>query len=163
MNSDGPEKNFSIAFAGESRNAARAEVFAQKAQREDQPVPAHLLRAVAESRRVHAGRLLMLLRGKIGTTWAEVAEQFVAESREALDLYGRLINDPASSAMAKKTFEQFRGVEARNLAAFAEAARGQAAGREYWVCQVCGHLAEQPPVEACPVCGAIPTKFERVE
>ncbi|MBW1678220.1 MAG: rubrerythrin family protein [Deltaproteobacteria bacterium] len=33
---------------------------------------------------------------------------------------------------------------------------------DYYVCQVCGYISEDEPLEKCPVCGAEKEKFKHV-
>jgi rubrerythrin len=61
-------KNLEKLFAKESAAAARAEIFALKAEKEGLSHFCALFRAVNESKSVHARRFLRLIRGTIGST-----------------------------------------------------------------------------------------------
>ncbi len=165
MNDQGPrcEHSLGYAFAVESKAAARALAFAQKAEQEGRTHLARLFRAVAESESVHARRYLLLMRGKIGTT-ADNQEAFCREVQEHARVYPRLIEQARAGGAraAAGALEQALAVRERNLELHRQAGeRGTDQGAlDYYVCQVCGYMHEHEPPERCPVCGAVPEKFK---
>jgi rubrerythrin len=160
------EKNLAYAFAAESKASARNSAFAQKAQQEGYAQIGRLFRAVAEAESVHARRYLMLLRGKIGTTEANLETAFQNEIRANVEEYPKLIQ--AASEEGEKgaltAFSQARDVETRHADLYKQAMNGLLSDRitEYYVCQVCGYVAEDQVPEKCPVCGAAPEKFKKI-
>jgi len=87
------EQNLAVAFAAESKAAARNAAFAQKAEVEGYSQIARLFRAVSDAESVHARRYLMLMRGKIGSTEENLKAAFENEIRANAEEYPKLIKD----------------------------------------------------------------------
>ncbi|ADK84759.1 rubrerythrin [Desulfarculus baarsii DSM 2075] len=153
-----PLAELAQAFVLISQAATRARAFAQKAAQDGHEADARLLEALAASQETQAGRLRLLLRGKIGPAEQNKAEAF----GPALE---RLMAD--LSALATAAQDDGQAVAARaltNCRQVAEALRALArhpavTGQAYQVCQVCGFVQPDAPPERCPVCGAVPGKF----
>ncbi len=160
------EHNLAIAFAAESKAAARNAAFAQKADAEGFPQIARLFRAVSDAESVHARRYLMLMRGKIGSTEENLKAAFESEIKANVEEYPKLIKDAVEEEMkaVEKAFSQSRDVEDRHAELYKKAMNDMISEREtvYFVCQVCGYIAEDSPPENCPVCGAVKGKFKKV-
>ena len=160
------EKNLAYAFAGESKAAVRNKAFAQKAEKEGYSQIARLFRAVSDAESVHARRYLNLIRGKIGSTEANLEAAFQNEIRANVEEYAVLIKDAAEEAhkVALTAFTQSRDVEAGHAELYKNAMNDMLMDREvdYYVCQVCGYVCEDAPPEKCPICGAIQEKFNLV-
>jgi rubrerythrin len=164
--SEKTEKNLAYAFAAESKASARNAAFAQKAQHEGYARIGRLFRAVSEAESVHAQRYLRLMRGKIGSTEENLEAAFHSEIRANVDEYPKLIRDATAegNGPAEKAFTQSRDVESRHAELYKKAMNDMLAERDtvYYVCQVCGHIAEDEPPENCPVCGAVKGKFKEI-
>jgi rubrerythrin len=160
------DKNLAYAFAGESKAAARNSAFAQKAEHDGFPQIARLFRAISEAESVHARRLIMLLRGKIGSTEDNLKAAFENELKAKSHEYPRLIQEAVEEGIgaAEKVFSQSRDVEGRHSELYKDAMNDMLADRqtEYYVCQVCGYVEEDQPPEKCPVCGAVKGKFKKI-
>jgi rubrerythrin len=65
---------------------------------------------------------------------------------------------------AALVFSQARGVEAEHAELYKKALNHLIAqrGTQYYVCTVCGHIADGILPEKCPICGAPGSKFESV-
>ncbi|MBW1735626.1 MAG: rubrerythrin family protein [Deltaproteobacteria bacterium] len=139
------ENNLAYAFAAESKAAIRNEAFARKADAEGYSQIARLFRAVSEAEAVHARRYLLLVRGKIGSTEENLETAFQNEINANVEEYPKLIRDASDE-----------GKKAMN---------DMLADREtdYYVCQVCGYVAEDNPPDNCPICGAVKGKFKPVK
>lgn len=150
------------AYAQISRGVARKEVFAAKAEQDGRPELAALLRAAAKGQEVQAHRLLMLLRGRVADSEANAREAFVeepAELGEELEALERAAGEAGDSAGAG-ALGQVRVNLARHQSLYEALGRGEAPAR-YAVCQVCGYVhPDAPPAEGCPVCGAVPARFD---
>ncbi|MBW1951357.1 MAG: rubrerythrin family protein, partial [Deltaproteobacteria bacterium] len=151
------EKNLAIAFAAESKAAARNLAFGQKAQHDGYEQIARLFRAVADAESVHAQRYLRLMRGKIGSTEENLETAFHNEIRANVDEYPNLIKEATEEGVSavEKAFSQSRDVESRHAELYKKAMNDMLAEREtiYHVCQVCGYIAEDEAPENCPICG----------
>lgn len=160
------DKNLAYAFAGESKAYARNSAFAQRAEEEGYPQIARLFRAVAEAESVHSTRYLKLMRGRIGSTEENLEAAFQNEIRANVEEYPRLIKDANAEGMeaAEKAFSQARDVESMHAELYKKAMNDMLSERqtEYYVCQVCGYVAEDEPPENCPVCGAGRAEFKNV-
>lgn len=156
---DQTQLDIALAFALESRAAARSQAFALKAAQENRGPEARLFRALSASQSVAARRWLMLLRGKIGDTGQNLQEAFQEEMPWKLECYAqwqaRTAGGPA------KAFEQAGEIARRQE----ELYHGHSPSEEtpYQVCAVCGCPALGPVTERCPVCGALPEKFQAVD
>jgi rubrerythrin len=66
---------------------------------------------------------------------------------------------------AALVFSQARDVEAEHAELYRRALNDLIAQRstEYYVCTVCGHVAERESPDRCPICGAPKSRFERVD
>ena len=160
------EKNLARAFTGESKAYARNSAFAQKADQEGYPQIARLFRAVAEAEAVHSRRYLVLMRGKIGSTEENLEAAFQNEIKANVDEYPGLIKDASEEGAeaAEKAFSQARDVESMHADLYKKAMNDMLSERqtEYYVCQVCGYVAENEPPANCPVCGAGKAEFKNV-
>jgi len=160
------EKNLSYAFGAESKAAARNAVFAKKAEMDGYTQIARLFRAVSDAESVHSKKFLMLMRGKIGSTEENLQAAFENEIKANAEEYPKLIKEAAEDGheAALKAFSHARDVESRHAELYKKAINDMIAEREteYYVCQVCGYIAEDELPDRCPVCGAIKKKFRSV-
>ena len=158
------DKNLAYAFGAESKAAVRNAVFAKKAEAEGYIQAARLFRAVADAESVHSRRFLILMRGKIGSTEENLATAFENEIKANAEEYPKLIKEAADEGQdsALKAFSYARDVESRHAELYKKAINDMIADREtvYYVCQVCGYIAEDEAPERCPVCEAIKERFK---
>jgi len=84
-----------------------------------------------------------------------------------VDEYPKLIQDASEEdkAHAMNAFSQSRDVESRHADLYKKAMNDMLADREtvYYVCQVCGYINEDEAPLNCPICGAVKTKFKKVD
>ena len=165
--SEKTQKNLAYAFAAESKAAARNNAFAAKADQEGYSQIARLFRAVSEAESVHARRYITLLRGKIGSTEENLEAAFQNEIKANVDEYPTLIKDASEEEqkVAMTAFTQSRDVESTHADLYKKAMNDMLAERDtkYFVCQVCGYIAEDQAPEKCPVCGAVQSKFKKMD
>ena len=161
------EKNLGKAFAAESKASLRNSAFALKAQKDEYMNAAKLFRAVADSESVHANRFLLLMRGKIGSTEENLKSAFENEIKANADEYPQLIKDAeeegANSAVMKALI-QTRDVEERHARLYKSMINDMIEDKttDYYVCQICGYIAENKIPENCPVCGAVSSRFKAI-
>ena len=164
--SDKTEKSLALAFAAESKAAARNATFAKKAEMDGYPQIARLFRAVAEAESVHARRYLMLMLGKIGSTEENLETAFQNEIKANVEEYPKLIKTAAEEGKksALNAFSQARDVESLHADLYKKAINDMVAEREtgYYVCQVCGFVSEDDAPDKCPICGAVKEKFKNM-
>jgi len=161
------QKNLAYAFAAESKASIRNDAFARKAEAEGFGSIARLFRAVSEAESVHARRYLLLMRGKVGSTEENLQSAFQSEIKANVDEYPSLIKEATEEGeeAALKAFSHARDVEDRHAELYKKAMNNVLAEREtvYYVCQVCGYVAEDEAPQNCPVCGAVKGKFKKIE
>jgi len=161
------QRNLAYAFAAESKASVRNDAFARKAEAEGFAGIARLFRAVSEAESVHARRYLMLMRGKIGSTEENLKTAFESEIKANVDEYPTLIKEATDDGeeAALKAFSHARDVEDRHAELYKKAMNDMLAEREtiYYVCQVCGYVAENEAPQNCPVCGAVKGKFKKID
>jgi len=154
-------------FAEESKGASRAEAFALQAEKDGRSAMALLFRAIANAQGVRARRFGHLMRGKIGTTDENLAEAVeTAAKREGS--YGAMVQDiraEGPSEAVRKGFIQSRKTveEMKTLLQQASEGKGPAEDVACFICQICGHIQFDSIPEHCPICGAVPGRFQRVE
>ncbi|MCJ7425496.1 rubrerythrin family protein, partial [Candidatus Bathyarchaeota archaeon] len=68
-------------------------------------------------------------------------------------------------AAVSVVFSQIRDVEAFHANLYKRALNNLIAQRstKYYVCTVCGYVAEREPPENCPVCNAPKSSFEKID
>ena len=66
---------------------------------------------------------------------------------------------------AERAFSQSKDVESGHASLYKRAMNDMLADRQtdYYVCQVCGYIAEDEAPERCPVCNSVKGKFKKVE
>ena len=154
------------AFSGEAKAALRLKVYAERAEEEGYPQIAKLFRVIARSEEIHGARALRLLK-KTKTTEENLAESFESERGVAEVAYAEFVRlaEAEGDRAAALHFSQSRDVEEGHANLYKEAMNHLLAEREttYYVCLVCGYVADGIRPETCPVCGAKGKMFKKVE
>lgn len=157
--------NVHTAFVEEAKAYQRLLMFAKKAEVEELPQIAHLFRAVAAAESVHSRRHFAMLES-VADTQANLERAFQSETTVNGVHYPRMLQEAEedNEETAALVFSQARDVEERHANLYKKALNHLIAQRttEYYVCTVCGYIAEREPPENCPICGAAKTKFEGV-
>ena len=154
------EKEIALAFATESIYAARNRLYAQIAKKAGEVGLAGLLAAVAMSEEIHAKRILMHLRGKVGDLDSHLQTLIRKINADHASEYAELATKLAAAdkETASEAFTQFAAV-ARNHSDHLDTIQKQTT-TSYHVCQVCGYIEAGEPPERCPVCNAVRKKFK---
>ena len=157
--------NVHTAFVGEAKAYQRLLMFAKRAEEEDLPQIAHLFRAVAAAEGVHSRRHFALLES-VSDTQTNLESAFQSENVVNGVHYVKMLQEAEQDGeeAAVLVFSQARDVESEHANLYKRALNDLIAQRstEYYVCTVCGHIAERQPPETCPICGAARSKFEKV-
>ena len=162
------QSNVYEAFVGEAKAHHRLLAFARKADEEGYAQVARLFRAVAAAEGVHAERHLRLM-GEAVVKSTEENLQFSFESETTVNqvYYPRFIQEAEEEEerAAALTFSQARDVEEGHAALYKRAlgAMLRDESHDYYVCEICGYVAEREPPDRCPVCGAKREQFRLVE
>jgi rubrerythrin len=150
------------AFAGESKAALRLKVYAQKAEDEGYKQMARLFRVISFSEEIHGARALRVLR-EIKGTEENLAASFESEKKVAEVAYDQFVKlaEEAGNKEAVLHFSQSKDVEETHAKLYKEAMAHFMEEREttYYVCKVCGYVADGVLPDECPVCGAKKEQF----
>jgi rubrerythrin len=157
--------NVHTAFVGEAKANQRLQMYAKKAEQEDLPQIAHLFRAVAAAEGVHARRHFALLEA-VADTQTNLEQAFQSETTVNGVHYPQMLREAEedNEETAALIFSQARDVEAEHANLYKKALNNLIAQRQtqYYICTICGHIAEHEPPETCPICGAPKEKFENI-
>jgi rubrerythrin len=160
-------KNLYTAFVGEAKAYHRLLAFARKAEEEGYDQIAKLFRAIASAEGVHTERHLRLLgEAVVKSTDENLQSSFDRETTVNQVYYPQFIREAAEEGekAAALTFSQARDVEEGHAALYKHAlgAMLRDETHDYYVCQVCGYVAEFEAPDQCPVCNAKREKFRQV-
>jgi rubrerythrin len=160
------EKDLKEAFAGESQANRKYLAFAQKAEQEGHDQVARLFRAVAAAETIHAHAHFRLLKG-VGSTEENLMAAMAGESEEFTKMYPGMMKtaEEAGFTAALRSLTFANEVEKIHHDLFENALNnlGQEGSADYYVCQVCGHTMAGKPGDPCPVCGASPEAYFKVD
>ena len=160
------EKNLLEAFAGESQANRKYLAFAKRAERDGYKQAAKLFRAAAEAETVHAHAHLRAL-GAVKSTAENLKEAVSGETHEFKEMYPAMIEKAAEEGnkVAERSFRFANEVEKVHADLYQNALDNleDLPETDYYVCSVCGYTCETAPPETCPVCGAKPNAFFKVE
>lgn len=156
--------NLKAGLVAESQAHVRNLAYAMKAEQEGYSQMARLFRAVAEAEAVHAFNHLRLLGGVSGTQ--ENLESAFERESLAANSYPRFVieaNEEGNKSIAT-VMGYSRDVERGHARLYEQALAHMMAEEdvEYYVCQVCGYVADGSLPDECPICGAPPDKFRKV-
>jgi rubrerythrin len=160
------QKNLHTGYTGEAKAVVRLQAFARKAEEEDYPGVAKLFRAISESESIHAYNNLRLL-DAIDDTETNLEESLAREEKIAQVSYDSFVADAEEEGekAAATMFAYARDVEERHAKLYEGVLQHMVAEKapEYYVCSVCGYVADDVLPEKCPICGAPEDKFYEVE
>lgn len=152
-------------YAGEAKAALRLRHYATTADKEGLPQVAHLFRAIARSEEIHGERSMRAL-GMAKDTQANLEASFESETRVAGVAYDRFLKlaIDAGDKAAEIVFSQARDVEEVHARLYRDALNRMADEREttYYVCSVCGYVADGALPDRCPVCNVPADRFEKL-
>ena len=160
-------ENLKTAFAGESQANRKYLAFADKAESEGKPGVAKLFRAAAAAETIHAHTHLRLLKG-IGSTEENLKEAIEGETYEFKSMYPEMMVD--AKAEGENAILRYFGfaneaekIHAALYTAALEADSDTFADADFYICSVCGHTMDGEATEKCPICGAAPKAYKKVD
>jgi rubrerythrin len=150
------------AYVGEAKAALRLKVYAEKAEQEGYKQMARLFRVIAFSEEIHGTRALRVLK-EIKSTEENLAASFESETKVAEVAYDSFVKlaEEADDKAALLHFSQSKDVEETHAKLYKQAMADFMEEREtsYYVCKVCGYVADGALPDECPVCGAKKEQF----
>ena len=149
-------------YTGEAKAVLRLKVFADKAEEEGYPQIAKLFRVISFSEEIHGTRSLKMLK-EIKSTEENLASSFESETQVAEVAYSEFLKEAEKedNNQAALLFSQSRDVEQTHSKLYKKAMGHMAAESEttYYVCKVCGYVADAILPDECPVCSAKKEQF----
>jgi len=150
------------AYEGEAKAALRLKVYADQADKEGYPQIAKLFRVMGLSEEIHGIRALRTLRDILSTE-ENLSAAFESEQQIAQVAYDQFIKEAleVGDKAAALHFTQSRDVEETHAKLYKAALNDMASDQEstYYVCTICGYIADGALPDACPVCGAKKERF----
>jgi len=160
------DKNLKTAYVGEAKACLRLLAYAEKADKEGYAQMAHLFRAVSAGEKVHALKNLRLMK-EIESTEENLKKSFDRETMVSENYYPAFIQtaEEDGNKAAVVAFSQARDAEDYHAKLYKNAIEHMLDEREttYYVCGVCGYVADGQAPEHCPVCEAPRERFEKVD
>ncbi|MCJ7640429.1 MAG: rubrerythrin family protein [Desulfobacterales bacterium] len=149
-------------YEGEAKAALRLKLFANKAEKEGFPQIARLFRVIGYSEEIHGERALRMLR-EIKDTETNLKESFGSETRiagVAYDHFVKLATEAGDNAAAT-IFSHSKDVEDVHANLYKKAMNHLMEEQEttYYVCKLCGYVADGIWPDVCPVCSAPRDQF----
>ena len=160
--------NLATAFAGESQANRKYTAFAQKAEKEGFPSIARLFRAAAEAETIHALAHFNNM-GGVSSTLENLKAAVAGETYEYTKMYPPMLEQAITEGHRAKLMFGFalkaEEVHARLYTAALHAIESgkDLEGAEIYLCPVCGHIEIGKPTAKCPICGALPEKYRRID
>jgi len=161
------QKNLAAAFAGESQANRKYLAFAKQAEAEKLPQVAKLFRAAAEAETIHAHTHLRNL-GMIKSTAENLKVAIEGETYEFTEMYPGFISEANSE---NQSVAIIKGMQLANDAEKVHASLYQKVLAtlsnpvtvDYFLCGVCGHIAEGNAPDQCPICGAKAAAYKKID
>jgi len=157
-------QNLKTGFVAESQAHVRNLAFAMKAEQENYRQIARLFRSIAEAEAVHAFNHLRLLAAVFSTQ--ENLQSAFEREKLASNSYPQFIKEAheEGNEHVAMIFSYSRDAERGHAKLYENALQHMLADvdTEYYVCTVCGHVADGEVPDECPICGAPKEKFKRV-
>jgi rubrerythrin len=161
--------NLQAAFAGESQASRKYTYFAEKADDSGEAMIARLFRAAAEAETVHARNHLKVM-GGIGSVKENLDAAIGGEHYEFDTMYPGFIKEAGEEGNtgAERSFDLANRVEKIHHGLFNAALKDLEAGQKkadtpIYVCQTCGNTVWGEAPERCPICGAVHSRFKKID
>ncbi|HPL62257.1 MAG TPA: rubrerythrin family protein [Syntrophales bacterium] len=158
--------NLLTAFVGEAKAYFRLQAFAERAEKEGFPQIAALFRAVSAAEAVHAASHFALLE-RTGTTEENLKSSFEKETFANQVAYPEFLKTAWAEGdkQAVWALTKARNAEERHAKLYKFALAEMVGDRRtvYYVCSVCGWIADGARPESCPNCQAPAEKYRKIE
>ena len=151
-------------YAGLCREAARCELHALRAVKDNRPELAPLFRSLGQSLTMQANRFLVQIRGMVSNTDAALQEVYQAIVPDSIEEYEVLAGTAERLGGRALTggFEQSARIQRKNASLYRQVEKDKRA-TDYHVCDFCGYVSRDTPPEHCPICTAPKGRFIRIE
>ncbi len=159
--------NLKEAFAGESQAFQKYSAFADAAEKEGFANIARLFRTTAQAERIHAAGHFKALDG-VGSTVDNLKAAIGGETYEYEEMYPPMLAEAeAEGHKAKIMFKFAVAAERVHAILYTKALEAARSGEdltevEFHLCPICGHIEFGSAPDACPICGALASKFVQI-
>ena len=150
-------------YAGLAREAARCELHALRAIKDNRPELAPLFKSLGLSLTMQANRFMVQIRGTVSSTdetLAEVYGQILPASIEEYEQLADQAKQLGSRALATG-FDHSARVQRKNASLHQQVEKDQRSS-DYHVCDFCGYVSRDSLPEQCPICTAPKKRFKQV-
>ena len=150
-------------YAGLCREAARCELHALRAVKDNRPELAPLFRSLGESLARQANRFLVQIRGMVSHTDAALQEVYQIIVPDSIAEYEQLSRtaDRLGGRALTGGFEQSARIQRKNASLYRQVMKDKQV-TEYHVCDFCGYVSRDTSPEHCPICTAPKQRFIRI-
>jgi rubrerythrin len=178
-------RHLETAFEEETKNTANCRAYAARADEEGFQGIASLFRAIARAEQIHAANHARVLRSMSGRAGVEIPlpqvegslenlRTALADQRFEVDyLYPTFLTAavPLIDSTAIRTFHWALEADKSHVRLFWKLIPGVGADKsgwayaphEFFVCALCGYVAQDPESENCPSCNYLWERFETVQ
>ena len=157
--------NLMAAFAGESQANRKYLAFAEQAEKDGYPKAAKMFKAAAMAETVHALAHFKAA-GGVGSTEDNLKAAAEGETFEFEKMYPPMIEAAKAedNKAALRSFEYANAAEQVHAALYKSILESlkKDEDSEFYVCKVCGNVAEGEAPDKCSICGAKKEAFDKV-
>ena len=150
-------------YAGLAREAARCELHALRAVKDDRPELSPLFKSLGLSLTMQANRFMMQIRGTVSSTDETIEEVYrtiLPASIEGYELLAERAEQLGSRALATG-FDHSAGIQRKNTSLHRQVEKDRRSS-DYHVCDFCGYVSRDALPEHCPICTAPKKRFNLV-
>lgn len=159
-------ENLAAAFAGESQANRKYLAFARQADAEGHTQAAKLFRAAAEAETLHALSHFKAM-GKIKSTAENLQAAIDGETYEFTNMYPDFIRqaEAEGNKEALRSFTLANDAEKVHAELYQKAlsALNEKQSFDYYLCTICGHIAEGSAPDSCPICKAAAAAYKKID
>lgn len=147
-------------FAGLSREAARCELHALRAIKDNRPEMVPLFKSLGLSLTMQAKRFMMQIRGMVTNTEKTIKEVYQSILPASIEDYEELTRkaEQLGSKALVSGFDQSARIQRKNTSLYRQVAKDRRTST-YHVCNFCGFVSRDSKPEKCPVCTAPDKRF----
>ena len=150
-------------YAKTKRQEARVQMYAVRAQKDNNTELEHLCEALSVSLKAQAKRILLQIRGFVSDTNKNIENLQSVELAELITQHKEIEDLTAGQNKALETGSSHSiKINTLNQNLVKQVENGKST-RSYHICDFCGYISRDKIPERCPICTAAPNRFIQVE